>query len=1303
MLLADVRAESSNLGADIFSTLSTSLPTDEFMRINPETFAAQVHLFHLKYLQAWNPEDDLSLLLASPHLPAPAHRNPLIFTSANIHFLGERVLSHVLTGDSTTNSVDRRASVLSQWLKVGILLRKRGDMVGYLAVVMAVLSPPILRLRETWSLLDNSLIEQIEQGAKLMRVLERRRLEESESSEGGRIFAPNVSKEGLSLSDVVPYFGDLCHCMDEAYASRVQNVDYPKFVHGADAILKSLEGWREDWASACLDLDQQEKKIPQEEVKQLQRCLCTLNFNNQNPPSTNSTAFFDMSLACEPSSTGLYLHSHYHQRLPLSTGANVPLVFTDILPSFSLFDRDDTLAISGTLHKKTPSSGLASPSYSPGQQNQQQQPQQQPGPIQSNQNLRPPTSSGQQALRRTRSFPPSRDTSQTTGYDELDFTTRERTAGLHGGDNAMLRAIRDVAGVGQQLFYSKDGELVLKSITEDIYSSRPSSVIETTSKRVSGASRRISAQVYSNSASPRISAHGEGSVPPTPVRDGFVFDNSQYLPVVPKGGTLERLVDILVLGVEDFSKRMNGSERNSPIPEKPPLLRMNMDVFTITFFATFRRYDLALFYCLKLYSHLLNGNSYCSPIVLIDYLKKRLLGSKSAATLSDDESDDVVFPDWTGPDNVSHERIDWNLVSKIHIGILEAMNIWISEFYIDFHSDQALGDSFVSFLSIASKELSYWRTLGSEHGYLQRQADQIKNLWYDIRAKFAQLSFTPLRYPIQSTSIQAPEELEIRYTSDVSVMEDFVDKLERKVRDSFRLVKLVDWMVAFEIFETQSAEPLGFFVSKVSLLSHDEDEVLQDIFFLLSNIWRGNSSIPVRDTLPKSLKELCTLRTEITNWVLAQIVDFRLNAERRAHRISFLLKCLAISRKRMSGMDLYEDYKAGARQHVPSFVASAIAAALVRPESRCYGYAWLMAVRMTVGTINQIDSLEAIIPQEVEGAQCMQPMTPCAGWIMERLLEIVCYVPNMVVENNRLINFDKRRYVYNFINNFTNISSQSPIQEGFPLPDTPISLPAPRGFDLRAIKEFSNRENQPIKQTKIKVFWRLLHQEQEKLRRDAKQRDAIERVQRQQQRAENRRQPTALKLEPADKRSVRRLGVNSIFKAVRPISMALTGGWTPPQSAARILSPGDLPQLRGLEHGKRPSSTIDLTTVATVSCPKSTRDRFMWRIRNENGVSYLFQAPSEKELEEWLKTIASIRGIAVSDGGDSIDGLTMMSQNRVPQPVFGVSLEELCRRDNVKVPVVVEALLGEIEKRGMSFLYHYTPLFRVMLMGNFFL
>ncbi|KAG0643155.1 hypothetical protein HOY80DRAFT_1097578 [Tuber brumale] len=824
----------------------------------------------------------------------------------------------------------------------------------------------------------------------------------------------------------------------------------------------------------------------------------------------------------------------------------------------------------------------------------------------------------------------------------------------------MLRAIRDVAGVGQQLFYSKDGELVLKSITDDANTSRPSSVIETTSKRVSGASRRISAQFYGDTASPRMSGQLDGSMPPTPAREEFALDNRRCLPVVPKGGTLERLVDILVLGVEDFSRRMNGSD---PVftAENAPLLRMNMDVFTITFFATFR--------------------SYCSPIVLIDYLKKRLLGSKSAATISDNESDDVVFPDWTGVDHVSDESIDWNLVAKIHMGILEAVNTWISEFFIDFHCDQSLGDSFVSFLAIASKELAYWKHLGPEHGYLRRQADQINSLWYDVRGKFSNLSFLPLRYPTQRMS--SPNgSLQIPPLTDIPAIEDFVNSLEVKVLESFRMVKLVDWMTAFEIFETQSSESLGFFVPKVALLSHDDDEVLQDIFFVLRNVRRGNLAVTLLETLPRPLRELCNLRSDITGWVLAQIVDHQLNADRRAHRIATLLRCLAISRKRMSGMDLYEDTRGGARQQVPSFVASAIAAALIRPESRVFGYAWMMGVRMTAGAVTQIETLEQVIVEEPEGIRSSKPLTPCVGWVIERLLEIICYVPNMVVENNRLINFDKRRYVYNFVNNFTHVGSEKSADEHLSV-CTGVSLSYPRLPEMRTLRELAAKENHPVRQSRIKVFYKLLHHEQEKLRRDAKQRDAIERQQRQQLRAEHRRQPTAPNLQAADKRSNKRLGVNSIFRAVRPISMALTG-WTPPQSSTRTVAPTDLPALKAIEHGKKPSSTIDLASVASVSCPKTTRDRHIWKVRTDQGVSYLFQALSEKDLEGWLRTIASIRGINATDTTESIDGLTVMSQNRVPQPVFGVSLDDLCMRDHVKVPIVVEALLSEIETRGID-------------------
>jgi hypothetical protein len=565
---------------DSLTGLSRSLSADEFLRIDCDIFASQVHLFHLKYFKAWSPANDISLLLASPHLPPPNHRNPLIFSTSSIHFLGDRVLNHVLTGEAASN-LDHRVAVLTHWIKVAYLLKTKGDMAGYLAIMMAVLSPPILRLRETWSAMPSTLVRELQDtGCKAMRILERRRLNGRPDVGDGRAFVPKGVGVDFPCSQGIPFFGDLLHCMDEAYAARDRTIDQVKMVDGLRAIETSLAKWKQDWKDISPDVESN-KNDDCTEVEQIQNCLRFLNSNNSNPQSINSPVYFEKSLTCEPSWTGLYLQSHYHQKLPLSTGANVPLMFTDVRASYSLFDRSDTLAVSGSLHKKTPSSGLSSPITAPGAYP--------PGTL-SNQSLRPPTSNSQQEqqLRRTRSFPPN-PSAQTTGFDDLDFTTRQRTAVLHGGDNAMLRAIRDVAGVGQQLFHSKDGELVLKSMSDDS-PSRPASVIETTSNRHSLASKRHS-QIASATVSPRQSMVLDLVAPPgSPTEEAFFFDDTLSMLVVPKGGTLERLVDILVLGVEDFSKRMISSEQGLGENEEPPLLRMHMDIFTITFFATFRRY-----------------------------------------------------------------------------------------------------------------------------------------------------------------------------------------------------------------------------------------------------------------------------------------------------------------------------------------------------------------------------------------------------------------------------------------------------------------------------------------------------------------------------------------------------------------------------------------------------------------------------------------------------------------------------------------------------------------------------------------
>lgn len=548
-----------------------SLTADEFLQISPEHFASQLHLFHLKYVRAWNPADDISLLLMSPASFGPAPRNPLVFTTANLHFLTDKVFQHILSGEAA-HSLNLRVAILTHWLEVAELLKRMGDMVGWLAVIMAVSSPAILRLRETWSLIDTGLVELYCKGGRvLMMTLNRRRINTDRNGSEAHVFAPEGIGREVPQGDVVPFFGDLCHCLDDAFANRSTNIDYVKFLQGMKGILRSLEKWKA-WFASKVKAGKLEPERTGED-SQLQTYFKELNQANINPPSTLLQSYFDMSMICEPAITGLYLQSHYHQRLPLSIGANLPLIFTDVLPRFSLFDKEDTLAIASGNHQKKSSTGTLTTN---------------PSMSQAANSLHPPSA---RPLRRVRSFPPSTKLqTHTTGYDVLDFTTRERTAGLSSGDEAMLRTIRDVAGVSQKLFYSKDGELVLKSITEENMTSRPSSVIElTASSRVSVSSRRLSVQLNSTGPSPRISVHAEGGnsqgLSRTDVLNLSIASNP--LPVVPKGGTLERLVDILILGVNDFSKRMNSSDNCDSGSQ--PWLTMDMNVFTVTFFSTFRR------------------------------------------------------------------------------------------------------------------------------------------------------------------------------------------------------------------------------------------------------------------------------------------------------------------------------------------------------------------------------------------------------------------------------------------------------------------------------------------------------------------------------------------------------------------------------------------------------------------------------------------------------------------------------------------------------------------------------------------
>lgn len=223
---------------------------------------------------------------------------------------------------------------------------------------------------------------------------------------------------------------------------------------------------------------------------------------------------------------------------------------------------------------------------------------------------------------------------------------------------------------------------------------------------------------------------------------------------------------------------------------------------------------------------------------MIEYLKKRLLGAKNAAVASKVTRDDDVFPDWTGVEHNDHDGIDWKLVAKIHTGVLQAISIWLTEFYVDFYSDQYLGEAFTTFLQSASAEIEVWANLASKMQDLTTDAQCIQDLWEHVNETYGRLVFRPCwnEQPICGTPVG---QIEIPLASDTTGILALVDGLNARYRESFDQIKLVDWMLAFEVLETQSADVLGFFPNRSANASHEDDEPIQNIFTLLAQLKRS--------------------------------------------------------------------------------------------------------------------------------------------------------------------------------------------------------------------------------------------------------------------------------------------------------------------------------------------------------------------------------------------------------------------------------------------------------------------------------
>jgi GTPase-activating protein BEM2 len=144
-------------------------------------------------------------------------RSPLVFTPQSPHFLTRLVYTHVLGLDApeACYDVSLRASFITQWIEIGQEMKLLGDLAGFLAIATALLSIPILRLKETWTDVDVELRNMlIRDWSPMMKELHRRDLGGEPSSWTAHVLTPDLKREDLDSHLVIPYYGDICTALE---------------------------------------------------------------------------------------------------------------------------------------------------------------------------------------------------------------------------------------------------------------------------------------------------------------------------------------------------------------------------------------------------------------------------------------------------------------------------------------------------------------------------------------------------------------------------------------------------------------------------------------------------------------------------------------------------------------------------------------------------------------------------------------------------------------------------------------------------------------------------------------------------------------------------------------------------------------------------------------------------------------------------------------------------------------------------------------------------------------------------------
>lgn len=1315
-----------------------SLSAADLLSFEPADVAEQIQIFHADRCRAMAvPRMSIAHLLvhAGGDTSTGSTADIFSFNGTSPHYLTKLILDQVLDVDEGTQlsasqdgqqaraAAKHRASLLRHWIAIASYLISFGDITGWVAILSAICSRAIARLEQTWALVaeeDRTLIAS-SWAPKLAKM--------KWNEEAAVPIDPVLSMASFTsrlprktdgkASFCLPYLGDsyararqVCRTRNPSPATDASNVAdrdrLPVAALAADAsgLYGVVEKWRSEQGGDNKALDAGHIRGIGNPIVEMQQMLEILAAGSVSNPRATIASYLDASLQLEPRRLG-NVDLRWRPPLPanITAKALMPLIFPEALPNLDLLDRQEVIA---TATASNASSGRdTSMSTSSSRQDLE-------ATVRANKYVRSPLSgtplirASVQSLARSKTYPP---------------TT--------GGRSSRPLPFSEITEWGISQFRAEDtlfhigSDLVLQAIGEPP-ASGPSTPM--TSKRFS--------QELSRGSRP-VSQISKRSSLPASNRSSYI-EPAPPVHVMVKAATLERLVDILVLGVSDLTISPIADD-NSETPlqsARRPRATMDLTSYRTTFLATYK--------------------SMCSPLVLFEFLRKRFLAAVNAArevNSMPQTANASRFPSWSLIDTSasgSLEPVDWDFVGRVRYGIISVLKLWVFHHTQDFTDDADLYAALLAF----SDQVQNNSELSKPDGVVEAEgsakvAQGLQDVVIALRERCMKVNArrrapAPGRQPSRAgLTDEQVDSAATEFDFDGASPAALVAYMECVAAVFFHKITDRDLLIVAELFERQGQDPLGWHLPQ----DPARDPPIAAMYKLLEYLLPPHQAQQSQQTsdsiyqrLPATIRDACAAQSLLRGWIAVHITEPRIGVQRRQARLEKLIDAVWLCRARMLNARTEEPtattpLAASAPFQdatVGSYIESVILGSLNAPESRTFTRAWEGVCHARGGNG---EGLNDLLPDKanlstLNSAALTGMATPDIGWLLRCLAQAVSRKSPLTQSNSTLVDFERSVIICNLIESSLSVKQDSAdpaVAEmaGARLNAMRETLRSVQ-WDGKAFKEEANKEAMSVPPLPAQTTYRahrplqrIVQEQAEKQQRDVAAHSTL--VLALQELADRTANPTrALSPTVGSSRSPL-LGPQSVVGRSSTSNASSQSGGAGQPSAAEKRSrrvtalfrgavrqtglmgnnAGDkadraeqppLPRsynelLNAVPISQKPALSVGLTG-AHVAAWNNTQRSWVFHLTSQEGSHLLLQAPGHSEMTEWLsqleKTIKELPApVAKSSEPKKSAQMTRGTKSSTFVSLYETDINQLVEKEGRAIPLGLERMLSEIEARGL--------------------